>query len=298
MESYRGWRIKENATFPRLMGLVPSKPPIQLMSYSHNTVWESSTMTATCEHGCDIAVCLSEGHQCSCGLYSLKSATKLMETYGNMDVYGIIFNHGAVHEGEGGFRSEKATIRVLYTADIELQKKLQVAYPDVTIMFPPEEFIKKTPEERDWTSAWQRAYQKKMKRLQAIKTSVEVSKLVYPGGPDAEKERLMALLKGANREQIIKFAKQYASTDEWAQRNWQGHIEHRTRKAKAGDMVFEANEDSHPYVFIGSTRPNEHQSMRWLFDRNGVLVKRPNIRKWDEEESMLEARKRAIEEWE
>ncbi len=168
----------------------------------------------------------------------------------------------------------------------------------MTIMFPPQEFIKKTPAERDHESAWQKAYQKKLARLRAIKSALDVSKLVYPGGPESEKLRLMALLKGANREQIIKFAKEYASTSDWAARNWQGHIEHRTRKAKAGDMVFEANEDSHPYVFIGSTRPNEHQSMRWLFDRNGVIVRRPNIRRWDEEPQHLEARKQAVEEWE
>lgn len=279
MQSYRGWKVEGG----------------WLRSYSHDMLWKTTTVTATCDHGCKVSDCL-EHHDCSCGIYSRKDLKHLLKEYNSMDIYGSIYNHGVVVEGATGFRAEKVTILSLFTADFALGKILAKNYPGVAIMFPPEEVIKAQRQvfhEDDYQARWQRARQRAIERVNAV----AMAKIKFPLGPEAEKQRLMALLKGANREKIIEFAKEYASTDEWAARLWQGHIEKRTKKAKPGDMVFEANDDTHPYIFIGSTRPNPHASMRYLFDRNGILVKRPNIRRWDEEPELMEARRQAIEEW-
>lgn len=297
MESYRGWRVKRNDDWnDRLLGLMPSKPPVQLQSASAQTIWTSSTMVAECNHGCDIKVCLEQEHTCMCGLYSLRDPARLMEEYSYLEVYGVVYNHGIVIEGEKGFRAEKVTIRVLYTADFALAEQLKVAYPDVAIRFPPKEFIKKTPKKRDDNSRWQSAYAKKLAREAARAQSLTLSKIVYPGGFPAEQKRIASLLKGAKREEIVKFAKEYAQSD-WSDRCWQGQREKRN-KAKAGDIIFRANDDTVPYVFVGSSRPNEYQSMRFMIGAGGLLVRHPNIRRWDEEPGMMKARKQAIEEWE
>lgn len=285
METYRGWSLVEGKLHSAYVG------PNQ------STLWETTTLTAICPHGCDPAECLERHPACTCGIYSLKSLKALAEQYPGMDIYGVVYNHGVVFEGARGLRSEKVTIRALYTSDFVTGTLLAKNYPGVAILLPPPEITEIRPRQKSLDN-WQQQILRTRMRAQERASAVEMAKIKYPQGPTVEKTRLMGLLKGANREKIIEFAKEYASTDEWAARNWQGHIEKHTKKARPGDMVFEANDDTHPYVFIGSTRPNPYTSMRFLFDRNGILVKRPNIRRWDEEPDLLEARKQAVEEWE
>lgn len=279
MESYRGWRLKGG----------------WLTSYNHNSdkVWESTTETAVCSHGCDVAFCL-EKHQCSCGIYSRKDLKALIAEYPGMDIYGVIYNHGVVFEGQSGLRAEKVTIRALFTTDFATGAILSKNYPGVTILMPPPEIVEREPDPYDRYNKRYLSIQKS--RNEILKAQMD-AKARYPGGFNAEKERLARILKSQSREQLIEFAKEYGALDEWALRVNGGRIEKRTRKAKAGDMVFEANDDTHPYIFIGSCRPNQYASMRYLLDRNGVLVRRPNIRRWDEEPGLMEARKQAIEEW-
>lgn len=280
MESYRGWRLKAG----------------MLYSWSHNQTeaWESSTMTAVCAHGCDVAFCL-ENHQCSCGIYSRKNLKALVDEYSGMDIYGVIYNHGMVFEGQSGLRSEKVTIRALFTADFHTGQLLAKNYPGVAILLPPPEITERKQYPYYYSD---KRYQAAMKRRMEIFQAQKDAQARYPGGFQEEKKRLARVLKGAGKEELVQFAKEYSSIDEWAAKVNGGRIEKRTRKAKAGDFVFEANDDTHPYIFIGSCRPNIQSSMRYLLDRNGILVRRPNIRRWDEESEFLEARKQAIEEWE
>ena len=280
MESYRGWRLKGG----------------KLVSWAHQIEWESSTITAKCMHGCEAGYCI-EHHECQCGIYSRKDLGTLIKEYPAMDVYGIIYNHGTVFEGKTGLRSEKVTIRALFTADFTTGKILTENYPGVAILMPPPEILalkKFEYREDDWQLRMQRA----AARRYELQKQLQDAKERYPGGFPAEKERLGRILRNKSRQELIQFAKEYAAIDEWAARVNGGRIEKRSRKAKAGDMVFEANNTVHPYVFIGSCRPNQYASMRYLLDRNGVLVRRPNIRRWDEEPGLMEARKQAIEEWE
>lgn len=279
MESYRGWNLKGGF----------------LHSYSHDMTWDSPTVTATCMHGCETAFCIAN-HHCACGIYSRKDLKLLLKEYADMDIYGIIYNHGVVFEGASGLRAEKATIRALFTADIAQGKILAKNYPGVAILMPPPEVLELS-KKQVYHDNWQQRYQKTRLRIKAMADAMDDAKSRYPGGFNAEKERLGRILKNKTRQEIIQFAKEYAAIDEWAARVNGGKIESRTKKAKPGDMVFEANNTMHPYVFIGSCRPNQYASMRYMFDRNGVLVRRPNIRRWDEEPGLMAARKQAIEEW-
>ena len=278
MESYRGWNLKAD----------------RLHSLNHDMVWNDTTVVAKCEHGCEIALCLGQ-HQCSCGIYSRKKLKTLLEEYPDMDIYGVVYNHGVVFEGATGLRAEKVTIRALFTADFQTGKILAKNYPGVAIMTPPPEIVAKKPDPYDrYAGRWQAL----QNRRKATMLALADAKQRYPGGFNEEKTRLARILKGAGREKLIEFAKEYSASDEWAAKVNGGRIEKRTKKAKAGDFVFEANNDTHPYIFIGSCRPSINASMRYMFDRNGVLVRRPNIRKWDQEPAFIEERKQAIEEWE
>ena len=280
MESYRGWTLREG----------------RLHSWTHNrdTAWESSTVTAVCNHGCDVAFCL-ENHQCGCGIYSRKSLKALIDEYPQMDIYGVIYNHGVVFEGASGLRAEKVTIRALFTSDFHTGKILERNYPGVAILMPPPEISERKQEPYYYSNKRHEALMRR--RMEILQTQKDAQQR-YPGGFNEEKTRLGRILKGKSRQELIEFAKEYSAIDEWAVRVQGGPIEKRTRKAKPGDMVFEANDDTHPYIFIGSCRPNMNSSMRYLLDRNGVLVRRANIRRWDEEPGLMEARKQAIEEWE
>ena len=124
------------------------------------------------------------------------------------------------------------------------------------------------------------------------------NKTKYPGGPGAEKQRLLNLLRGANRSNIQEFAKAYGSSGEYAERNWLDHPGG-SSKAKPGDMVFETNDIYRPLVYIGSYRtPSDSASIRLCFDRNGILVKRTLFERWDANDELTQSRLAAIEEWE
>lgn len=282
MESYRGWRLKGG----------------KLWSYAHQFEWESSTLVASCAHGCDAGECLEKHPICACGIYSKNSLVELIKEYPAMDIYGIVYNHGVVIEGEKGVRAEKVTIRALFTADFAQGAILARNYPGVAIVVPPPEILalsQRAEREDDWQGRMMRARARNQERIDWMKDAQKR----YPGGFAEEKKRLESFLRNKTRKELVQFAKLYVATsDEWAKRVWGGKIEKRTKKAKPGDMVFEANNTVHPYVFIGSCRPNQYASMRYLLDRNGVLVRRPNIRRWDEEPGLMEARQQAIEEWE
>ncbi len=282
MESYRGWNLRAGRLYS--------------LNHKSDQPWESATQIAVCDHGCEAALCI-EQHQCTCGIYSRKNLKHLLKEYPDMDIYGVVYNHGVVFEGQQGLRSEKVTIRALFTADIIQGKILARNYPGVAIVMPPVE-VAEAQKARVSGDNWQQRWQKTRERIKALQEALIDAKEKYPGGFQEEKKRLASLLKGANKDKLIEFAKEYSSTDEWALKVNGGRVESRTRKAKAGEFVFEANDDTHPYIFIGSCRPNIQSSMRYMFDRNGVLVRRPNIRKWDEEPAFIEARKQAIEEWE
>lgn len=280
MQGYKGWVLSEG----------------KLKSSVQDFIWNNATERALCKHGCDVAECL-ENHSCTCGFYSLKDLKRLAREYPSFEIYGTVYSHGVVTEGVSGFRAEKMTILSLFTMDFALGKRLQEAYPGVAIMTPPKEILdlqKAYSREDNWQLRSQRA----IARRQELAKQLQDARDRYPGGFDAEKERLGRILRNKSRQELIAFSKEYAAIDEWAARVNGGRIEKRSRKAKAGDMVFEANNTVHPYVFIGSCRPNQYASMRYMLDRNGVLVRRPNIRRWDEESELMEARKQAIEEWE
>lgn len=284
MEGYRGWRLENG----------------RLTSYN-NFVWTSSTMKAECNHGCDIEDCI-EHHQCSCGFYAKNSLEEIISyPKGFFDIYGLVYQFGSVMVGQNGQRSSHLAIRVLYTADFSLAQELKAMYPDVEIQMPPAALIRHMNESQATytyqNDDWQKRMARKQERERVKKEAIEAAKKKYPGGPDEEKKRIAKLLRGASRYQIQDFAKKYGSSPEFAERNWLGKVEN-SKKAKPGDIVFEANDDTKPYVFIGSTRPNQYSSMRWLLSYNGLLYKRPNIRKWDEDPEFLESRKRAMEEWE
>ena len=125
MESYRGWRLQGG----------------HLWSANNDTLWESPTLTAVCKHGCEAGFCI-QNHDCTCGIYSRKDLGHLLKEYGHMDVYGIVYNHGVVFEGQTGLRSEKVTIRALFTADFHTGKILEQNYPGVAILVPPAEIFK------------------------------------------------------------------------------------------------------------------------------------------------------------
>lgn len=285
MEGYRSWFFENN----------------RLKSVSHTGfVWHSSTVEATCQHGCEIADCLTN-HKCTCGIYSLKSLELLASQYGYMDIIGVIENHGVVVEGELGYRAEKATIRALFTNDFDLGSRLQAVYPDVAIQLIPANIADKLRKQRQSysssQSSWEKTQQRAREKEARLQAALGINKILYPGGPKAEEQRLLKLLRGASRAQIQEFAKVYGSSSEWVRRNWLPKAEN-SRKAKPGDIVFEANDDTKPYVFIGSTRNNKWASTRWLFGRNGLVYRRANIRRWDEDDDLKESRFAAIQEWE
>lgn len=214
-----------------------------------------------------------------------------------MIIYGVIYNHGSLIEGVNGFRSEYATVRVLYTSDLELGRELSKSYPDVAIMFPPPELLEVLNKPNPYATTWEINKKKQQEKQKKIQNAIALAKELYPEGPEAEKQRLLNLLRGASRQQIVEFAKEYGAGD-WHQRFWL-HKKENSSKAKPGDIIFEANDDTKPYVYIGSTRNSSNQmSVRYMFGRNGFLYKRANIRKWDEEPELMESRKLAIEEWE
>lgn len=125
-EGYRGWSIKR------------SDHRIKLHSASQDFSWLDTTVTATCSHGCEVGFCL-ENHKCSCGLYSRKDLPYLLSEYSHLEIFGVVYNHGVVVEGQSGYRAEKATIRALFTSDFALGRELNEWYPGVSIMVPPSE---------------------------------------------------------------------------------------------------------------------------------------------------------------
>lgn len=285
METYKGWRLEGGRIYPS--------------NYNQpQNGWETATLTATCAHGCDVGECLEKHPACTCGIYSKNNLKSLLEEYPMLDIYGIVYNHGVVVEGERGVRAEKATIRVLYTADITLAKILQHNYPGVTIEMPPKEIL-----ELDVPAAfadiWRVRREKKNARRRERQAAIDAAKIKYPGGPKAEKERLMKLLKNASLTDIVEFAKEYGNSGAWMAPNWVGYAQKRSKGINPGDVCFETNNDTTPYVFVGSTRDRtDNASIRYLLGRNGILVKRAQISKWNEDESLTEARLEAIKEWE
>lgn len=283
-EGFRGWTMKGG----------------KLQSLGWDFIWEEATVTANCSHGCEVGFCLRE-HNCNCGIYSHKSLQHVVEGYsGNASIYGIIMNHGIVVEGQMGFRAESATIKALFTADFEVGATLKRNYPDVEILLPPKEIIV-APKPYDYeqnANRWQKAQERKQAREQEkAKRAIEI-RLKYPEGPEAEKARLLSLLKGANRKQIEAFAKVYGTSGEYAERLWLDHPGG-SGKIKPGEIAFESNEDSMPFVYVGSYRPpSDGSSIRILLGRNGILYKRASIERWDERATLTAARKAAIAEWE
>lgn len=295
MEGYRGWYLTSTpeGTFLQSTSLIPRT---FAADEGARMVWGSSTLEAVCKHGCEIGLCLRK-HECSCGVYSLSTLARVLEQYPGLDIYGMVYNHGVVVEGMNGFRAEKCTVRALFTADIDLGRKLRIAYPDVAINFPPKEITDQTPH-KGYQDAWSRTRSARKARLEAANTVIAAAKVKYPGGPTAEQNRILELMRGATRARIVEFCKEYGSSPDWLERNWLAKGEN-SRKAKPGEIVFEANDDTKPYVFIGSVRQRGGQSsIRWLMGRNGYIYRRQNIRRYYDENEFMESRQAAIDEWE
>lgn len=286
MIGYRSWRVTEEG---------------KLQSLNFPFIWESTKVQATCSHGCEIGLCLRE-HNCNCGIYSLKSLEALRDsgyipsTFSYYTIYGSVFNHGVVKEGTLGFQAEAVTIMSLYTADIALGKLLQENYPGVAILLPSAAILSMTKEDKKLNS-YEYRWAKRQQRLKTQKLDLVMSELAFPGGPETEKVRLAGLLRNANREQIVSFAREYGGSEHFRQAFWLPRVEN-SRKAKPGDFVFAANSTFPAYVFLGSTRSRPETSTRYVMGRYGEVKRIVNIRKWDEEQEFLEERKRAIEEWE
>jgi hypothetical protein len=277
---YRGWYIDENAT---------------LLSVHERVEWKSQVIEAICSHGCEIAYCL-EHHDCMCGIYSLSDLEKVVQTYPGFPVYGKIHNHGIVVVGEYGYRAEIAMIQELYTSDLILGEKLKAKYPGVHVSFPPATIVDVM---HTWTHAPNTAQkwiniQNKRKALADKKAALE---LKYPGGFVAEYRRIQRLLKGKTRDELVEFAKTYAHSQEWADHSHVAKIEN-SRKAKPGEFVFLTRDTITPYIFVGSARhPYGQSSIRYLLAEGGNLVRKTNIRKWDEEAPLLKERQLAIQSW-
>lgn len=264
--------------------------------HSTNTayIWGSRSTIASCAHGCEIGLCLKE-HDCRCGLYSVKTLELLHEGSVYGDVYGRLSLHGVVVEFEKGYRSEMAFIEVIYCDEPTWVEPLKRNYPGVEIE-PIPDFMK-FKEIKYHYSIYDQSYYRRQKLREERMAQQKVYKKQYPGGFAAEQDRVMALLRNKSLPEIQAFATEYGNSREWVARTWAWKPEN-SRKYKVGSIVFASNDDLVPYFYVGSTRaPSAQASIRLLLSGEGKLVRKTNIRNWDEDDQYKEQRAIAVANW-
>lgn len=270
-----------------------------LQSVSSQHIWNTRTFVALCSHGCQVPECL-KNHQCSCGIYSKKTLDELLEEFQlkyRSYIYGKVLLQGTILDAEKGYRSESATILEIYTDDIKLGQELKSQYFGIKILSNPRKILDmqlKFQHERD-TDNWRVRNEKEELKRKEKAALLESQKARWPGGYKTEKERLAKLLVNKSKEELVAFAHEYANNGEWEERCW--IKKENSRKAKTGEFVFVYNDSTRPFIFIGSSRDYSESSMRYLIGEGGELVRKANIRKWNEEEMFKDERQVAIEEW-
>ena len=112
--------------------------------------WNEREMIAACEGKSKNVVAHLEGGKCGCGIYAMKkmqhvSGFPSSETL----VYGVVSLHGAVLEGERGYRAERARIERLYwpttcalgSIESAVMATLEKRYECPVTALPPERFV-------------------------------------------------------------------------------------------------------------------------------------------------------------
>lgn len=264
----------------------------KLRSTNQDFYWGKVTL-ASCSHGCEIDECL-KNHNCQCGLYSLKELNDFHDGYRvSSEVYGRVSLQGVVVEFEKGYRSSMATIETFFADDEVIVLHLRYDFPGIEVLPLPDSLKPVAHSARNYNESWER----KQKAIKARDSILENNKHLFPGGMRAEQDRVAAILRNKTAEEVVAWAKDYAESGEWIARTWAWKPEN-SKKYRPGTFVFSANNDVTPYIFIGSTRARgDYSSSRLLLTRDGMLVKRANIRNWNEDPNYRAARANAIANW-